>query len=1022
MNDHGMTDGAVIPRSVRARSLSPTLAILTALIASVTVAIRTRPAERDPSERLLQARVSGQAYAPYRPVRGDTRKPALADLAEAGRLQDVAEREPSAPNLHGLGVALLSLPNTERAAELLGKAATLEPDNAVVLSDLAAADLATGRIGDAAERSATALERNPSLNAAAFNWALSLELLSNRPAAIDAWEKYLRLDAQSQWAAEAREHLEVLREPRPNWEREKALINASTPLETIRRIARDYPQRARHHAQEEILARWVEHNSPGDLELLRTIADVRAEAGDPFLRDVVAHASRAADLRPGIGHMLEGRAKMRARDMRGAAEQFDAAATLLARTGSPLSLSADVYAANNEFYDGRSGPAIARLDRIDSLLARSGKRYHAVSAEAAWVRALVMARLGRSQESLVSYRRALEHAKRANESEHVAALSALLANHLGRIGDAKEAERHRIEALQRLEDIGADPQRLYVAYSQAAYAELRARRPRVALAFIRSQRRIADDQGDPLLNAETDAEQALALRDLGRLRAAALMIESARQHASAIPTEGLRDRTISDIDYIAGTLDLQSDPDGAVSSLTSAIDTWQRYGWRIRTAVGHLARGDAHIARSDAEAAEEDFRAGIAEMEAERRALDEPQLRVAYFERADQLFERLIGLLLEQRRFEDAFAIAERKRARVLLDRLATDATGFSANPLSAREITAALPPDITLVQFTMVEDRIAVWLLRRERLLFAWAGASRSAVESAVGRHLAAITGNDVDTVRREGRFLFDQLMKPVAQAIHPASMLVIVGDGSLETLPFATLVDNEQRYLVERHTIATAPGSTVFVRLDQTGRDSVVTLLSVAQPAPAGLPRLPEAAAEAREVARIYRRGELFTGTTITPEEFLRRAGEAGVVHFSGHAAWEPNDPAQSALLFEAESGLPARMTTQTIAAARFSSRPLVVLAACSTGRGTIRRNEGPDSLATAFLRAGARGVVATFWDIEDQPSARLFRRLHLHLRDGVPAAEALRMSQLAMLRSTDVDERVPSAWASAFVTGSR
>ena len=61
----------------------------------------------------------------------------------------------------------------------------------------------------AAARQAT--EREPSLPEARFNLALALEAISRREDARQAWEAYLKIDPGSQWAPEARQHLERVR-------------------------------------------------------------------------------------------------------------------------------------------------------------------------------------------------------------------------------------------------------------------------------------------------------------------------------------------------------------------------------------------------------------------------------------------------------------------------------------------------------------------------------------------------------------------------------------------------------------------------------------------------------------------------------------------------------------------------------------------------------------------------------------------------------------------------------------------
>jgi CHAT domain-containing protein len=99
------------------------------------------------------------------------------------------------------------------------------------------------------------------------------------------------------------------------------------------------------------------------------------------------------------------------------------------------------------------------------------------------------------------------------------------------------------------------------------------------------------------------------------------------------------------------------------------------------------------------------------------------------------------------------------------------------------------------------------------------------------------------------------------------------------------------------------------------------------------------------------------------------------------------------------------------------RLPHTSLVVLAACGTARGRIWRNEGVGSPATAFLQAGARTVVGTLWDIEDESSLQMFRQFHKRIRDGATPAEALRDAQLWMLRSNNSLDR-PALFAAVVI----
>ena len=87
------------------------------------------------------------------------------------------------------------------------------------------------------------------------------------------------------------------------------------------------------------------------------------------------------------------------------------------------------------------------------------------------------------------------------------------------------------------------------------------------------------------------------------------------------------------------------------------------------------------------------------------------------------------------------------------------------------------------------------------------------------------------------------------------------------------------------------------------------------------------------------------------------------------------------------------------------------LVVLAGCDTASGALGAER--DSVADAFLRAGASNVIATLWPINDASAATFFPVLHRYLVEGLSPAAALRATQLAWLHSPNAD-RSPVVWA--------
>jgi CHAT domain-containing protein len=78
------------------------------------------------------------------------------------------------------------------------------------------------------------------------------------------------------------------------------------------------------------------------------------------------------------------------------------------------------------------------------------------------------------------------------------------------------------------------------------------------------------------------------------------------------------------------------------------------------------------------------------------------------------------------------------------------------------------------------------------------------------------------------------------------------------------------------------------------------------------------------------------------------------------------------------------------------------LAVLSACETGLGEVAGGEGLLGLQRAFQVAGARSVLASLWQVGDEPTRALMARFYERLwRGGRPPAAALREAQLELLR---------------------
>jgi CHAT domain-containing protein len=76
------------------------------------------------------------------------------------------------------------------------------------------------------------------------------------------------------------------------------------------------------------------------------------------------------------------------------------------------------------------------------------------------------------------------------------------------------------------------------------------------------------------------------------------------------------------------------------------------------------------------------------------------------------------------------------------------------------------------------------------------------------------------------------------------------------------------------------------------------------------------------------------------------------------------------------------------------------LVFLSACDSAIGPPRFAGGMPGLQSAFLRAGARGVIATLWPIEDVLAREFSANFYQRFTRGESAVQALSATQRAWL----------------------
>ncbi len=260
-------------------------------------------------------------------------------------------------------------------------------------------------------------------------------------------------------------------------------------------------------------------------------------------------------------------------------------------------------------------------------------------------------------------------------------------------------------------------------------------------------------------------------------------------------------------------------------------------------------------------------------------------------------------------------------------------------------------------------------------------------------------------DCLDRTGRWLWDVVIGPVVSAL-PLADVTLIPCGRLGFLPLHaawTPADDPSGrcYLLDVATVSYVPSARAL-RAAQQVRDVVgsARLLAVVEPEPTASSPLPFARSEVDAAVIALDGGLVLERTRASTTVFREVIAKADVFHFAGHGLSDLDEPMDSSLFFADDQTLQLR----DIFALPVRLR-LAVLSACETamtGRGL------PDEVVafpTGLLQAGAAGVVAAQWAVDDAAAAMVvadfYRRWRLDLAD--PAA-ALRQAQRWVRDSTN------------------
>ncbi|MCS6282565.1 MAG: CHAT domain-containing protein, partial [Dolichospermum sp.] len=460
--------------------------------------------------------------------------------------------------------------------------------------------------------------------------------------------------------------------------------------------------------------------------------------------------------------------------------------------------------------------------------------------------------------------------------------------------------------------------------------------------------------------------------------------------------------------------------------------------------------------------AEKNLLAAIEIWESLRPGLND-QDKISIFDTREFTYRHLQLTLVAQQKTNQALEIAERGRAKAFIELLASKLSPNSQkqNPESLQKKfninleqikQIAQTQNASVVEYSIVSDEdLYIWIIQptgkvdfrsvdlKKSLNTPLAELVTSSRESIGVRGRASIEiERIVDETDQKNRLqqLYKLLIDPIADLLpkDPNSHVIFIPQGQLFLIPFPALQNADGKYLIEKHTILTAPAIQV---LDLTHQQKLKprpadlqTALVVGNPtmpkvttklsdSPQQLSNLPAAEVEAKEIAKLFKT-EAFIGKQAIKAKILSKLSQAKIIHLATHGLLDDfkglGVPGAVALAPSGNGELNDGLLTANEILDLKLNADLTVLSACDTGGGKIT-GDGVIGLSRSLITAGTPSVIVSLWSVPDSPTAELMTEFYRNWQQRkLNKAQALRQAMLTTMEK----HPNPKDWAAFTLIG--
>ncbi|CCI18390.1 conserved exported hypothetical protein [Microcystis aeruginosa PCC 9807] len=327
----------------------------------------------------------------------------------------------------------------------------------------------------------------------------------------------------------------------------------------------------------------------------------------------------------------------------------------------------------------------------------------------------------------------------------------------------------------------------------------------------------------------------------------------------------------------------------------------------------------------------------------------------------------------------------------------------FETKPTDIAQLQKNIAPDTLVIQPVPLRDKVALFLVTREKLIVIQSDTKRDELNKLVSEYRTQLADYQNADYLVTGSKLYEILIRPIESQIATSSRknIAIIATGQLRYIPFETLYDEKNdQVLLEKYPIYYL--TRISTSTPPATERKPLQGLAFANPKPTQ-EELKGTEIEAETISKIFPGSEKYLGTNATLDIFKKQAFRFSILHLGTHGCFDlagcPN------LGMEPNTILFANNQQYNIADAALlglKNTELITLSACQTAKEANADGQEISGLAYVLERAGAKSVIASLWSAEDKTSAEIMTQFYQNLKNGMTKSEAMQKAKLSQIKS--------------------